>query len=619
MVNNLGWDDEKGLGTLGYSRKGWIGTGLNAYRKVNYTAKLGDTEGIHIGLMSALGNKGYQILKVDENFHVHPSSQNPFYQNAKAQKGELERIISTTLNDLGNEVGQLQLMEHDVRKAEEMLSYFNQGDEASLKTMFVDQVDYYTGGGGAQGEGRLSMAMMRKANIMPTIVEDFLRMKSLDDLKVGGSLGKLPQVEKNFLRAKWAAYQQWKTLFSQGINKRYEAVRSLHDTKKNFLENRRDWLKPHIMQHKMLNNALESAGGREALSNLFIDRPGEARSIMGQKVWVWKPLKTQHNLERTPDEMYKSPSYIDHAVKAYDYYIQENFIFNNSEGMLLNMYPWLTEHDIEGFAKGLTSKGDKFSPPPVDENEWYYAIFTIKFDKAVMNVYSAGQPLTLEDGTWEMHGYIATKNMMLLKLIERKCEAKKTENEIESIINMDKEKYYIEYVLESENGPYAIKKDVYYDRMDDILKGNKFPKDAKGDPELVIDGKTYKRSDFILAKKGIILERFDVHAQDKGQIKARDEKLKEIKNEAQKKLTALNDFRTVEMQRVSSGTKDKPFKNLENMLSFFGIDLKFTQEPGPYQSEFLDFMTQGMFKLAGSDMWGKEIISTLYGNMNIPW
>ncbi|MEA2004323.1 MAG: hypothetical protein U9O53_05220 [archaeon] len=647
MVDALDWQ-EGGIGQgnpKGIVRPGWVAVGLNTYRKIKMTAVLGGTQGIYDSLLGNLCQNEYKILKVDEDFHVTPSTQNPFYQNAKAQRGELERIISTTLTDIGNEVGQWQLLEHDVRKAEEMLNYFGESDEAALKTMFVDQVDYYTGGGGAQGEGRLSMAFMRKSNIMPTIVEDFLSMNSPDDLKEEGVLGKLPQVEKNFLKAKWSAYTQWKTLFRSGIDQRYNTVKSLCQSKEKYLDERREWLKPHVMQHKMLNNALSSEGGRAGAAGNFFDRPGEARSFTNQTIWLWKPIRFGHSINRTPDEMYKNPRHIGKGVKAYDYHIQEKFIFNGKIG-LLKKYPWITEKQIEDYVNDRTtiSKRDaKLGVADLQENEWYYTVWTIDFGKCVFNVMANGQPTPLEDGTWIIHGYVATKNMLMLKLLERNCEDDNTEIEMKNIINMDREKYSIKYHLPSENGPYRIKKSsLEYEKKKDILGGKSFKKDADEKGNIDIDGKKYKEEDFIFfdavklkdlrekgGSKGIKIEGngdviipggFWASKDDDNLQKARENALNIIKDAAQAKLAKFNDYRDIVMQRESAPKKEnKAIKNFMEMLENFGIELKWRVEPGPYQAEMFDALTQGMFKLAGSSFWGAEIIGPLYRNMNIPW
>lgn len=621
MVDSIAWE-EGGLGQWkqsGILRKGWVCVGLNTYRKINVTSTLGATQGIFDSLLFNLIQNEYKILKVDENFHVTPSTQNPFFQNAKAQRGELERIISTTLTDIGNEVGQWQLLEHDVRKAEEMLNYFNENDEAALKTMFVDQIDYYTGGGGQQGEGRLSMAFMRKSNIMPTIVEDFLSMGSIDDL-TKGTLEKLPQVEKNFLKAKWSAYQQWKILFKQGVEQRFNTVDSLCRSKEKYLDERREWLKPHVMQHRLLDNALSSPGGRKGQAGNFFDRPGEARSFTNQSLWLWKPIRFRHVLNRTPDELYKNPKHGADSVKAYDYYIQEDFIYKEKDkdgnNLLLGRFPWITEKEIEGYVEGITGisgKDAKFGVANLEEKEWYYTVWVIDFEKVVFNVISKGQPTPLEDGTWFIHGYVATKNMLMLKLIERKCEEEKTEVEMQNIINMDKKRYYLQYSLLSEKGPYKIVDDIEYDNKDKLLKGKDFKKDADDKGNIEVDGKKYTQEDFVLAPKQVIPGSLE-------DTKARDKALKEIKAEAQKKLLKFNDHREIVMQRVSAKKKEnKALYNIKETLENFGIELKFFVEPGPYQSEMFDALTQGMYKLAGSAFWGAEIVAPLYRKINIPW
>ncbi|MCK5290014.1 MAG: hypothetical protein KAJ56_03635, partial [Candidatus Aenigmarchaeota archaeon] len=494
----------------------------------------------------------------------------------------------------------------------------------ALKTMFVDQVDYYTGGGGAQGEGRLSMAFMRKSNIMPTIVEDFLSMASPDDLKEGGPLGKLPQVEKNFLKAKWSAYTQWKTLFKGGIDQRYKTVKSLSMSKEKYLDERREWLKPHVMQHKMLKNALSSEGGRAGTAGDFFDRPGEARSFTDQSIWLWKPIRMRHKLQRTPDELYKSPKHVGKGVNAYDYYIQENFIYNTKKDKddqakgLLGKYPWITEKKIEDYVKariGITERDAKYGVADLQEDEWYYTAWTIDYNKCVFNVMVNGQPTPFEDGTWIIHGYIVTKNMLMLKLLERNCEDENTEIEMKNIINMEKEKYDIKYHLPSENGPYRIKKDdLVYQKKDEILGGKTFKKDADEDGNIDIDGKKYKEEDFILfsgekfnelkKKGGDAGIKFGVDViipgspDDSG---SREKALKVIQKEAQAKLTKFNDHRDIVLQRESAPKKEnKAVKSFMETMKNFGIELKWRVEPGPYQTDMFDELTQGMFKLAGS-------------------
>ncbi|MEA3229669.1 MAG: hypothetical protein U9P44_02030, partial [archaeon] len=307
-------------------------------------------------------------------------------------------------------------------------------------------------------------------------------------------------------------------------------------------------------------------------------------------------------------------------VKAYDYFIQEDYIYNKKYFLREDRYPWINETLIEGFVSGLTDigkKGQKTGISDIDEDVWYYTVWTIDFEKTVFNVISNGQPTPLEDGTWVLHGYIATKNMLMMKLLERKCEAEKTEKEINDMINMDKDKYFIDYCLMSETGPYKITKNEMYDKKNDILKGKKFKRNAEKDEKIEVDGKVYTKDDFLLAEKQIIVKIWDNNNND---INGRDDALEKIKNEAQNKLSKLGDFRSIEMRRVSAPKRKKmTFGNSDQFLKNFGINLKFNVEKGPYQSEFFDFMTQGLFKLAGSEYWGKTILKELYQRMNIPW
>ena len=99
---------------------------------------------------------------------------------------------------------------------------------------------------------------------------------------------------------------------------------------------------------------------------------------------------------------------------------------------------------------------------------------------------------------------------------------------------------------------------------------------------------------------------------------------KAITTKINKKLLTFNNYSDVLFQRQTK-PKGKPssFKmfttKTKDFFKNFGVDIRWRMEPGPYQNQTFDALTQGTFKLAGSTFWGPQIIGPLYSKMKIPW
>ncbi|MCK4550921.1 MAG: hypothetical protein KAT91_03125, partial [Candidatus Aenigmarchaeota archaeon] len=183
---------------------------------LNPTTAPGGIMGMYYSLMFELPKDNWNPAKPEETIEVSPVHQQ-YYQLVTAQKEQLEGKIKQGMASISQSIADLELVEHDKRKYDEFQEYLDElkspdakkKREANLrlKSVFVDQVDFHVGGTG-QGAGRLSLAFMRNNNIMPTVVDDFFRMGSLEDINTG-KLQDLPDVERRMLETKFNAYNQW--------------------------------------------------------------------------------------------------------------------------------------------------------------------------------------------------------------------------------------------------------------------------------------------------------------------------------------------------------------------------------------------------------------------------
>ena len=432
-----------------------IGPDETQQTKLNYTGVLGSCENIWTGCLFGWGKPShYRIFKESESFDaVHGRQDNPFYQSTIGEKQKIEQEINTILPNLEREHTEIELIKHDLRRAEELKTMFDDGDEAGLKMMFVDQVDFFSGGGGQGQPGRLSMATMRNNNIMPTIVEDFISMEDSEDINEGGKLFGLAQVEKNMLKVKWDGFQRWKDIFGKGVDSRYRMADNLLKSKKHMLEERKKWLLPRVSRLKRLTDILEVKPG--AMSHHWIERKGELTSIHSTSLVLYK----EYNIAQVNFPLQDLGQYAKTAP-MYDWFIQENHIFDAKKGLIAK-YPWITEDWVEGQIDALKSASDPepatgggalFTAKvhfPIKEDCMYYFLYTVGFDKTILNVRTPeGKETPLEDGEWDIKNYVITKNFLLLILLDQNAKQEAFVKDLDKFVFKHDDFFNIQYFMD---------------------------------------------------------------------------------------------------------------------------------------------------------------------------
>ena len=408
------------------------------YIKINPTMEPGATVKLYHSLVFQLPKWEYDVKKMDEYVEVSPVSKQ-YYQLTMQQKQQLEQQIKQGLANASQAVSDYELLHHDERKYRRYLKYlglkFNgeefvkegESDEHSLKSIFIDQVDYHTGSTG-QGAGRLSMAFMQQNNIFPTIMQDFYEMDKEEDLKEKDRLSDLPVVEKNMLKSKWRAYQQWKNLFMNEVKDRYRRIWELKQGREKSIDEYRNWLKPYIARHKLLEEGLGRKRTRAKLQTLPPTPQGIATSKNEVKLWVWKDMLPRE-VHAVPGEIHaKKPvhPYNHKQIKA----LNKKLIFDEKDG-LKSKYPWITEEWVE-------EKVDEIVGNEIDKNKHYYAFGVINFDRTNFR-YADGAET--EDVDIYVEFLLLTHNAMLVKLLEAKAHEEELNRYINQLLGIHKEKF----------------------------------------------------------------------------------------------------------------------------------------------------------------------------------
>lgn len=410
-------------------RAKWLGKALliqplDQYVILNPTMPIGSFQNLYYGTIGFLTNSEFLVKKVDEWIEVSPVHK-AYYDLVLGEKEKIEIKIKTVLDDMIKHISDLELLEHDLRRYKEFLDYIEKNDEHSLKAIFIDQVDFHAGEG---APGRLSMSFMQQQNIFPTIIQDFYEMSSEDDLEKKDRLKSLPKVEKDMLRTKWRAYQEWKSLFGSEVRKRYERLKELVDSKRAMIEQTRNWIKPYIARHKLLEEGLSRRENiREAISSTW-HIVGEQTSEEVITLWAWKQFE--------PEEFFKTPGELLalRNIRPDDEWTKKHLIFHEELG-LKQKYPWITEKWVENAIKEIMEKDDlMLTRRRVERRYLYYSFLEIIFDKRTLRT---PQGKEIEDIDIIVRCYLMSQNVLLVKLLELKAKEEEFERYINKLLGLE--------------------------------------------------------------------------------------------------------------------------------------------------------------------------------------
>ncbi len=437
----------------------WLGKALliqplDQYVTLNPTMPIGSFTGLYLSTISYLTNMEFIVRKVDEWIEISPTHK-AYYDMVLGEKEKIEIKIKTVIDDMIRHISDLELIEHDLRRYKEFLDYIEKKDEHSLKAIFIDQVDFYAGEG---APGRLSMSFMQQNNIFPTIIQDFFEMKSEEDLEKNERLKKLPKVEKDMLKTKWRSYQEWKSLFGNEVKNRYSRLKELVESKKKMIEEAREFIKPYIARHKLLEEGLSREGIRKSYISDIFHTVGEQTSREVIKLWAWKQFE--------PEEFFKAPGEILALknVRPDDEWTKKHLIFHQELG-LKQKYPWITEKWVENAIKEIMEKDDlMLTRRRVPRTYLYYSFLELEFEKNTMRLPTGSE---FEDIIITVRCYLMSQNVLLVKLLELKAKEEEFENYIDEILGLG-EKRKIEK-LKKELSKMKTKEKILY------LKRN-FPK-----------------------------------------------------------------------------------------------------------------------------------------------
>lgn len=436
----------------------WLGHAVvagpfEAHVALDFTGSPGAVSGVYYSLCFQLRKWEYMVQKADEWIEVSPVHAQ-YYQLTQKQKEELEGRIKQGLVSVSQSIADMELLLHDRRRYHEFLHYMGyrtskelmkdkknekeeeahnhpdeeeicfagdteaRADNHSLKAVFIDQVDMHTGDG---------ISMRSIVSRWPTLITDFMRMGD-DDMEPDKVMDKLQvsKAEAVVLVTKNRLYQEWKTLFGPEIKSRYMRISELVRSRLHSVEQYKEWLKPFIARHRLIEEGMAKPEGRKKPTTSFITSGGAATSSAKIVLYVWKDFIVP--------ELYKGGSE-DYAkliaskkLEVDDSWTRKNLIFSKRYG-LINKYKWITEKWVEEQKEEMRKAGWLTPHKP------YYSFFIITLDKTTIRMPTGDE---LENGVFDVNMFLMSQNAAFCKMLELKAREEEMEQYVDKMLGMHK-------------------------------------------------------------------------------------------------------------------------------------------------------------------------------------
>jgi hypothetical protein len=383
---------------------------------INATTPFGHGNLIYAIMAYTMPKYHYNFEKIEESIAISPSHPE-MYGRIIAKKKELEGQVKAGLASAAQAVADFELLKHDERKYREILDYFKEGkkDEHVLRALFVDRVDAHT------GEGYSMISMTKR---WPTIITDFLRLSTVekadrgDPKKIRKKL-EISEAEATVLKTKNKVFEEWEKIFFPDIRDRYARVKNLVDARRKSVDEYREWLKPYIVNLKMMRESTESDPSRVLTTGVL---PWlKPNSFYGVRVFMWKMF--------TAEEVGK-PGFVLGEINPWDSFVRRHakdiekryeihIVKTKEEGKKLKKDKNLTDDDViivdEELPKWNTPAPYE-SQPRLHPNRYYYCFYHLLIESPLFKL--EGGKEEIDDWNCMITPYIVSQNVVLLALLE---------------------------------------------------------------------------------------------------------------------------------------------------------------------------------------------------------
>ncbi len=402
---------------------------------LNFTSPPGGSSSLYYSLCFQLRKWEYQVHRADEWIEVSPVHQ-AYYQLTQKQKEELENKIKSGLDSAARTIADMELLKHDERKYREFLAYFGieydnnskqftedpkKRDEHSIKAMFIDQVDVHSGEG---------ISMRSIVSRWPTLITDFLKISD-DDTDPDKLKDKLDvsKAEAVVLVTKNKVYKQWKKLFEPQLKERYQRITELVKSRETSVTAYREWLRPFIARHKLIEEALARPDEIRGFKTSFATPLGSATSVSKTVLWAWRELTLPEIFKGGTERLARELD--EGKINVYDEWTKKTLIFNKEHGLIAK-YPWVTDKWVEAQKTDMLN-AKSGTPSWLIKHKLYYSFFNITLTKTNIKSPTGAE---MEDGVFEISAVLMSANALFVKLLELRAKQEDMNRYIDSLMGI---------------------------------------------------------------------------------------------------------------------------------------------------------------------------------------
>jgi hypothetical protein len=412
------------------SSMGWALRHPNTTFRYNPTVPAKTSLAVFTGLVNMMQNRWeFNVVKVEEWTEISPSHS--YYQTITKQKHDLVRQVKEGLAQIDRAVSDTELLMHDRRRYKEILSYFEEKDEHSLKAMFIDQVDVNLPEG---------VSLRSIAPRWPTIIADFQELKDEDDTpeKIMKKI-EVSKAEAVVLATKVRLYKKWKQYFGDEVKTRYKLIVQRVLGRKASIEEYSNWLRPLIRRVMQMREVDDSTltmhynfmiGSGMPVAFQYVEfwawtrmeglEPAEEPHRYPRETYITKGTGPRGSLGQSKGQMFAEPDSIPKfRVEPYDDVVKKLIPeIEKKHGVKI------TKEDVLEARRRLYTKG---SPG----TEWYVMMQI----PAVIETFKLPNGLEVEDiDINPLSAIFLTHNMLLVRLLEIIAEEHKIDVYIDELL-----------------------------------------------------------------------------------------------------------------------------------------------------------------------------------------
>ncbi|MCK5476873.1 MAG: hypothetical protein KAI55_03050, partial [Candidatus Aenigmarchaeota archaeon] len=241
----------------------------------------------------------------------------------------------------------------------------------------------------------------------------------------------IPLVEKNLLKSKLFAYDEWMKIYESTLKSRHEQYGQIKRSKEFIIDQTKKSLKPYITQYKLYEEALSSSSARKGLFSDYLISRGLAEPFIVYRIDYFIKSVTDMYQIMAPKQFTREDEMngVFGKYGCYDKFMKEELIFNFDHGLICD-FPWITEEWVEEKVQEITKSHYWNS------DRTYFTFHKLKTQRAVAELPMGGGNIMNEDTDFTHTMFLMSRNVFVSKMLELKAKEEEVEHYVDKMLGI---------------------------------------------------------------------------------------------------------------------------------------------------------------------------------------